>query len=349
MAEVAKPTLTSDARGQSATSADPMAAVRATLPSLIQLNSAAAGLTLRPNIIGAQKTGDYLSPFKGRGMEFAESRPYEPGDDARNLHWRVMARTGKPFSKQFREERERPVLIWLDLRSRMFFGTRVAFKSVIAARSAALIAWAASLIGDRIGGVIFSADMHFEIKPRRGKSAVLYLLRRITEHPAWETLSRAKGRSKTDSRERTTKPASSEDAATGNAQAARDAMIRLRRVARPGSRIILISDFADFDAVTESNLARLARHSEVTMLQIYDPLEASLPPPGHYRLSDGDDEFVLDAADPHYREAYAEQFSSRVEQLRAFARRNRISYIACRTDQNPATLLRHELGRRRSS
>jgi uncharacterized protein (DUF58 family) len=344
MAEVAKPTLSADVFARSADNADGMEAVRVTVPALIRLNAAAAGLTLRPGTIGAQKTGDYLSPFKGRGMEFAESRPYEPGDDARNLHWRVMARTGKPFTKQFREERERPVLVWVDLRSRMFFGTRVAFKSVVAARCAAMVAWAASRIGDRIGGVIFSDTAHFEIKPSRGKSAVLYLLKQLAGHPAWEAHSQTSG-----SAIRAPKHTSITEAAAERAQSARDAMIRLRRVARPGSRIILISDFADFDAASETNLARLAKHSEVTMLHIFDPLEARLPPPGHYRLSDGDDEFVLDAADPHYRSTYAEQFSARTEKLRALARRNRISYLACRTDQDPATLLRQDFSARRSS
>jgi len=303
-------------------------AVRVTVPGLVQLNAAAAGLTLRPTLIGAQQSGDYLSRVKGRGMEFAESRPYQPGDDARNLHWRIMARTGKPFTKQFREERERPVLVWVDLRDHMYFGTRGAFKSVVAARSAAIIAWAAHRIGDRIGGVIFSNDVHHEIKPSRGKAAVLYLLKQIVEHPAWD-----------DHQDQ-----NQHDAPAASAQ---DAIIRLRRVVRPGSRIFLLSDFANFDAASETNLARLARHNEITMLHIHDPLEANLPPPGRYRLSDGNAERLLDTTDSNFRNRYTEQFAARVAQLQALARRNRISYLSCRTDQDPAQLLRQELGARR--
>jgi uncharacterized protein (DUF58 family) len=172
-------------------------------------------------------SGEYLSRFKGRGMEFAESRPYQPGDDVRNLHWRVMARTGKPFTKLFREERERPVFVWVDLRRRMFFGTRRAYKSVVAARAAALIAWAASRHGDRIGGVLFSDGSHEEIKPARGKAAVLYLIRRLAEHPAWDD-----------------RDGSHDD----GERSMRDAMIRLRRVVRPGSLVFLLSDFANLDA-----------------------------------------------------------------------------------------------------
>jgi len=292
--------------------------------SLVQLHASSAGISLLPRSAGAQTAGNYLSRFKGRGMEFAESRPYEPGDDARNLHWRVMARTGKPFTKQFREERERPVLLWVDLRSRMFFGTRVALKSVVAARCTALLAWAANRIGDRIGGVIFSDRVHHEIKPVRGKAAVLYLIRLLVEHAAWDAPKQSQSR-----------------------HSAREAMTRLRRVVRPGSRVILISDFANFDAATESHLAQLARHSEITLLHVYDAVEADLPPPGRYRLSDGSRDFVIDTADPQYRAAYAAKFTAHLEYLRTFARRHRISFVSCRTDQDPIRVLRAELGGRK--
>jgi len=306
--------------------ADTLEAVRISVPALVGLNSAAAGLTLRPDRARAHLTGEYLSRFKGRGMEFAESRPYEPGDDARNLHWRVMARTGKPFTKLFREERERPVFVWVDLRNRMFFGTRGAYKAVVAARAAALVAWAAYRHGDRIGGVIFSDGVHHEIKPGRGKAAVLYLIRRIAEHPAWDEHGRAEADGRT----------------------AREAMIRLRRVVRPGSLVVLLSDFANFDPAAETNLARLGRHSESMLMQIHDPIEAELPPPGSYRLSDGVDEFVLDAADARYRAEYAERFAAHRDHVRDLARRNRMSYLSCRTDQDPAQALRQGLGARRT-
>jgi uncharacterized protein (DUF58 family) len=302
--------------------ADSVDAVRVTVPALVKLSQAAAGLSLRNVRARAQMAGEYLSRSKGRGMEFAESRPYEPGDDVRNLNWRVMARTGKPFTKLFREERERPVFVWVDLRDRMFFSTRGAFKSVAMARAAALIAWAANQHGDRIGGVIFSDGVHYEIKPGRGKAAVLYLIRRLVEHPAWDQ----HGHSANDE------------------QSIREAMIRLRRVVRPGSLVFLLSDFANLDPLTETNLTQLARHNELMLMLIYDELERELPPPGRYRLSDGDDEFVLDAADPAYRRSYAQRFATRIEQVRGIARRNAMSFLMCRTDQDPFRILHQALG-----
>lgn len=303
---------------------DAFEAVRVSLPGLVRLNRPASALSLRSGYVRARMSGEYLSRVKGRGMEFAESRPYQPGDDARNLNWRVMARTGKPFTKLFREERERPVFVWVDLRDRMYFGTRGVFKSVIAARAAALIAWAASRHGDRIGGVIFSDGVHTEIKPGRGKAAVLYLLRRLAEHPAWDQHAHE----------------------APDQRAVRDAMMRLRRVIRPGSLVFLLSDFAHVDATTEIYLAELARHNEVMLMMIYDPLERELPPPGSYRLSDGREELVLDAADPAYRALYAERFAQRREQIGTLARRHGMSLLTCRTDQDPLSVLQSGFGRR---
>jgi uncharacterized protein (DUF58 family) len=302
-------------------------AVRVSLAALVGLNKQASGIDLQPKRAVARTGGEYLSRFKGRGMEFAESRPYQPGDDARNLHWRVMARTGKPFTKEFHEERERPVFLWIDLRSRMFFGTRGALKAVVAARAAALIAWAAMRHGDRIGGVIFSDDEHHEIKPGRGTAAVLFLFKNIVEHPVWDS------------------PTHRQD----HDEAANKAMTRLRRVVRPGSLVVLLSDFANFGAATESSMLQLARHNEVLMVHVYDRFEAELPPPGSYRLSDGTDDFVLDAADPGYRRRYQNHFADHLTHLRELALRNRISYLTCRTDEDPVQVLRHELGRARAS
>lgn len=301
--------------------------VRVSVPALVQLNQAASGLSLRSTRVRAQMSGEYVSRTKGRGMEFAESRPYEPGDDIRNLNWRIMARTGKPFTKLFREERERPIFIWIDLRDRMFFGTRGSFKAVAAARAAALIAWAANQHGDRIGGVIFSDGVHYEIKPGRGKAAVLYFIQRLVQHPAWEQHAHAEH----------------------DERSVRDAMIRLRRVVRPGSLVFLLSDFANLDDVAETNLTQLARHNEMMLMMFYDELERELPPPGTYRLSDGDDEFVLDAGDPDYRQLYAQRFTDRIDHVRGIARRNTMSLLTCRTDEDPLLVLRQVLASEKSS
>ena len=134
--------------------------VAVTTSGLIALSRKSRGLSLRTGMISALQSGDYQSAFKGRGMEYDESRLYQPGDDIRNIDWRVTARSGKVHTKLFREERERPVHLWVDFRAPMFFATRGKFKSVIAAELASLFAWRANRQGDGIGGIVFSENTH---------------------------------------------------------------------------------------------------------------------------------------------------------------------------------------------
>ena len=151
--------------------------VVATLPELVALRPHAKSLDLgAPRRSGALLAGPYLSPCRGNGMDFDEVRAYQPGDDVRNIDWRVTARTGRPHSKVFHEERERPVWFLLDAGPTMHFGTRRAFKSVAAVRAAALLAWAAREAGDRVGGMVRSPEACVELPPRRGEQQVYRLL-----------------------------------------------------------------------------------------------------------------------------------------------------------------------------
>jgi uncharacterized protein (DUF58 family) len=300
--------------------------VRVSVPGLVALARQAATLPLTANRIRSRLTGEYLSPFRGRGMEFDEARIYEPGDDIRNIDWRVTARTGRVHTKIFREERERPVFLWVDLRAPMFFATRGAYKAVIAARAASLVAWSAQQNGDRVGGLVFSGAEHREVKPQRGKPAVLHLINRLAGHPAWE------------------QPAADGDP---GADAGLDAALRLRRLARPGSLVFLLSDFRDFGEAAQRQLGRLAQHADVVLVFIHDPLETALPPPGRYRVSDGANELVVDAGNPALAAAYAERFRAREEALLRLARRHRMMLVPCPTDRPVMASLQAGLGVRR--
>src|SRR5690606_35233902 len=154
--------------------------------------------------------------------------------------WRVMARTGKPHTKVFREERNRPVIVWLDLRAPMMFGTQGAFKAVRAAEAAALIAWGAVAHGYRLGGLVLSDTAHEERRPRLGRRAALTLLQLIAEDTFWS-------------------PPTS--AAQGGG--ADHALKRLTRVARPGSLLFLLSDFRGLGDEAERHLRELSRHGDV--------------------------------------------------------------------------------------
>ncbi|HUY02057.1 MAG TPA: DUF58 domain-containing protein [Rhodocyclaceae bacterium] len=301
--------------------------VRIGLPALIALHHAAESLPLKSGRIRAPGSGGYHSPFKGRGMEFDEVRPYMQGDDVRILDWRVTARTGRPHTKLFREERERAVLLWVDLRRPMFFATRGAFKAVRAAQAAALFGWSAVRQGDRLGALLCSEQTHIELRPKRGKPALLHLLRRIAEHDAWQTRVPA------------------HDPGAG-AEALNQSLARLRRVAQPGSLIVLLSDFSHLNGQGSAHLVQLARHSDLILVDIHDPLEAELPPPGRYRVGDGEAYLTLATEDPHYRQRYRQRFAARQEQLQQLCRRHGMTLLPLSTAEEALGALQRGTGLR---
>jgi len=315
------------ASGVSATAANADGIVHVSMGSLLALHRGGESLALRARKVRAVTGGSYLSPFKGRGMEFDEVRPYTQGDDPRSIDWRVTARSAKPHTKLFREERERAVLLWIDLRRPMFFATRGAFKAVRAAQAAALLAWGTLQRGDRLGALIFDERRHEELRPKRGQPPLLHLFRRLTEHPAW----RGGG-----------------DGATQDVAAAlRQALLRLRRVAQPGSLIILLSDFAGLNSRDAAYLAQLARHNDVILVSVHDPLEMELPPPGRYRVSDGHRFVSIDTGDPQRRERYQSDFAVRRAELQQLSRSHGMTLLPLSTAEEPLQVLQRGLGVRR--
>ena len=149
----------------------PANGIGVSLPELIALRLRAQRLARPAARVSGIHAATQASRFRGRGVDYAESRIYQPGDDIRQMDWRVTARTGKPHTKVFREERNRPVIVWLDLRRPMLFATRGAFKGVRAAEAAALVAWSAVANGDRLGGLVFSETEHHELRPALGSRA----------------------------------------------------------------------------------------------------------------------------------------------------------------------------------
>ncbi len=296
--------------------------------SLIKLRLQANQISLNKSIIHAKQGGAYLSSFKGRGMEFDESRIYQAGDDIRNMDWRVTARTGTAHTKVFREERERPVLLCLDLNTSMMFATRNKFKSVIAAEIAALIAWSAANNNDRIGGLIFSSDEHHEIKPRRGKTAVLDFIGRTAKHKSWH-----KGWSSTENNK------SKRNMAT--------AIARLHKVTHPGSLIFMISDFRNMDEKAFSHLANVARHNDIVLIKITDPIETDLPLSGSYKLTDGINELQIRTSNKTTREEYQQRYATDNAQLEKFCKQNRIHLVPISTSDNTLEKLTSGLGMQR--
>jgi len=259
-------------------------------------------------------SGSHISKSKGRGVDFEEHRAYQAGDDIRSIDWRVTARTGRPFTKIFREERERPVIIGVDQSHHMFFGSQVSFKSVVAAEVAAILCWLTVDNGDRVGGVVFSDTNSEMVKPRRGKRSALRFLSLLADYNQ-NLLGQHKPLAK-----------------TGESNL-REALEHIYRITRPGSTIYLISDFADMDKVCLQYMQQLSLHNNLTCIFIYDILETQLPQPGVYNITNGNEMETIDTYAAAVRENYHQAFEDKLQSLHAELNLIKVPLISLRTDQ----------------
>ena len=282
------------------------------LADLIGLRGAAHGLELgaRRLALSAQ-SGGYRSVYRGRGLEFDEVRIYQPGDEVRDIDWRVTARRGRPHTRLYREERERPVLLCADLGPGMLFGS-LRLKSAQAMRAGALLAWAAEQAGDRIGGVVVAHDGHKARPALPRREAVLALLKILVA----------------------LQPRAPAMARPGMLDSG---LARLVHIAHPGSFIPVLSDFHTLSEEGERSLKRLAQHNDVLLIQVFDPVEAEPPPPGRYRLGVPGRLLELDSAAVAGR--WRQAFEARRERLERLARHLGSPLIPLATNVNPVTAL----------
>lgn len=264
------------------------------LNELLALRGAARRLRLtsrRP--ARALHAGGHRSIQRGRGLEFQEVRPYVAGDDPRTIDWRVTARRGRPHTKLFREERERPVWLLADLSAAMFFGTRKQLKSAVVVRAAALLAWTAAAAGDRVGAVVIGSSSSRIIPPRAREAGVLPLLATLLEMQPTAPSSLGK-------------------------QDLGDGLRALAPLAHPGSLILALSDFASLDEPMDPAWAALAVHNELQLFWVTDPLDSGALPEGRYGVGvPGRSRFIEGAGS---RSAWMEKWKQREERVAELAR-----------------------------
>lgn len=267
--------------------------------------------------------GLHHSKLRGRGVDFDQVRVYQAGDDVRTIDWRVTARTQEPHTKLFHEERERPIYLLVEQSPRLFFGSGLMFKSVLAAQAASLIGWAALGHNDRIGGLVFGEEQH-EIKPRRSKQSLLQLLNRL---------------------------ARANQALSGDGQASRDsfglALRRAREVLRPGSLAVIICDERTLGDSSEQQLNLLARHTDLLLLPISDPLDHALPAAGLLRFAERGAQLELDTHDASLRQAYRAQGEARQARWQRLAQKLGVPLLALSTQREMIEQLRDHLNAQR--
>jgi len=228
--------------------------------------------------VASRYAGPVVSLFRGRGMELEDLRAYQAGDDVRHMEWRATARSGRPITKVFREERQRLAYLVVDRGPTMAFGTRREIKAATAARVAALLAFSAVARQERVAGLVLNGDGEQAFPPTRTLDGALHLLRAViaplaaTPSPRFELAS----------------------------------LERLDRGVERGSSIYLISDFQHFDDRQLLVLRHLAERCELAAVHIVDPAEKQLIGIGRTRFRAPDGKlYVVDTDDPRLRERYA--------------------------------------------
>jgi uncharacterized protein (DUF58 family) len=249
-------------------------------------------------------SGEYHSVFKGRGMNFAEVREYQYGDDIRSIDWNVTARTGAPFVKIFDEERELTVMLVVDVSASGDFGTRERMKGEVAVEMCALLAFSAIKNNDKVGLIIFSDHVEKFVPPRKGKRHVLRVLRELLFH-------RPEGRG-TD---------------------ITAALDYLNHVQRKKAVTFLVSDFRDEGF--EKSLAVAGRRHDLVAVRVGDAREREIPPLGFLELEDPEtgERVVVNTSNAKFRAAFAERSQKARLALDRTLRRSKVDVIDIETGE----------------
>lgn len=300
------------------------AGVYADLSGLVRMQYKARGYTFLPRQpVHSVLAGRHASRLRGRGLNFEEIRRYLPGDDIRNMDWRVTARTRKPHVRVYTEERDHPVLLLIDQRQNMFFGSRRAMKSVVAAEAAALAAWRVFFQGDRVGAIVFNDHDIIEIKPHRSRNQVVRILEAIT---------------------RLNHQLSAESIVTPNPAMVNEVLHRALRLASHDYLIMSISDGFGVDGDTFCLGTQIAAHNDVIVVFIYDVLEAALPNAGRLVFGQAGRQLEVDSAAATLRQKFNTRFHDRFDSIQHFCRQRRVPRITINTEEDVAEQVRARLG-----
>jgi len=249
-------------------------------------------------------SGEYHSVFKGRGMNFAEVRAYQYGDDIRSIDWNVTARTGTPFVKVFDEERELTVMLVVDVSASGDFGSRSRMKGEVAVEICAVLAFSAITNNDKVGLIIFSDRIEKFVPPRKGRRHGLRVLRELLYFQP-----------------------------EGRGTDVAGALGYLARVVRRRAVVFVVSDF--FDTGYQKALAVAGRRHDTIVIRMGDPRERELPAVGYIELEDAEtgEQLTVNVSDPAFREAFDHDVTETRTTLEREFRKTGIDVIELSTDR----------------
>lgn len=303
---------------------DATTGVYADLDELIRLQYKAQGFSFLPRQpVHSILAGRHSSRLRGRGLNFEEIRNYLPGDDIRNMDWKVTARMQKPHVRVYTEERDRPVLLLVDQRITMFFGSQQNMKSVTAAEAAALSAWRVFSAGDRVGAIVFNDSDMTVIEPRRSRQQVMKILKAVVDKN--HQLGLGKG----------IRP---------NPGMFNEMMERALRLAKHDYLVCSIGDGAGVNEETVRLATLLTAHNDMLAGFIYDPLEADLPDAGRMVLAEEELQLEVDTSDKKLRQRFSGEFGNRLNWIKEMSRLRSIPLLPIHTGEGVAEQLRNSLG-----
>lgn len=294
------------------------------LNSLIRLKHQSQGFSFLPRQpVHSLLAGRKASRLRGRGLNFEEIRNYLPGDDIRNIDWKVTARMREPHTRVYSEERDRPTILVVDQRTNMFFGSQHMMKSVAAAETAAIGAWRVTGVGDRIGAIVFNDIDTVEVRPHRSNKTVMRILEAVCrQNQALQVNVKIEE----------------------NSRRLNEILERACRLAGHDYLICIISDFHGADENTKRLISRLARHNDVLATVVYDQLESDIPDLGPLVIGDGEMQLEFNSSDTVLRQRYKNEFSIRLDKIRKFLLQRQIPVLLISTALPLPEQLRKQLG-----
>jgi uncharacterized protein (DUF58 family) len=304
------------------------ARIYAELDELMRLRFTASGFSFLPRQpIHSVLSGRHASRLRGRGLNFEELRNYLPGDDTRNIDWKVTARTREPYVRVYTEEKDRTVWLLVDQRISMFFGSRWKMKSVVAAELAAVSAWRVLSQGDRVGAIVFNDSALKVIPPHRSAERVSQILKCVIDM---------------------NHSLNAQDNIQPHAGMLNRALKRVSGLALHDCLVCLIGDGMGIDRDTRQYVTRLTEHNDVLSAFVYDPLEQAMPEAGRLVFSDGISQVEFNTSEQSLRQAYGDDFQARLDRMKATSRRHSIPLLPIHTAAPVLEQVRDDLGHRKS-
>ena len=261
-------------------------------------------LSKKQSIIG---TGISKSPFKTKGMDFSEVRQYQAGDDVRQIDWRVTAKYGKPFTKLYTDEKERQVVLVCDMRSSMKFATSGDFKSVIAAKMTAFLAWVSATKGDTIRTILVLPDMIKVMPMGKGEQTIAVMLDELSE-------------------------ASNPFHLSQDIVSLEQALKRLNAITPKGASVFVLSDFHDVTPDNIQQIGKMVMRSDVSFVHIFDAMEEKMPA-ALLPITDGKQAVVADMRDKMNRKVFEDSFTKIQSMIGDAVNRYKLGYLPVRTDE----------------